>query len=320
MATTSTRTLWKGAISFGLVHIPISLHSAIEDIRPKMKMLDAESGAPVGYKKVSKTTGEELSQEQVVKGAEVDRGQYVTLTKEEIRQALPKTMETIEIESFVKLNEVPTVFFTKPYFCSPSGKGAGKVYALLREVLKRTGRVGLGRVVVSTKQHLALVLPQGDGLVVNLLRWHGEVREMSGLQLPGSAKEVGLSDRELKMGEQLVLDLADEWHPERYRDEFAEKVAALIEAKRKAGEVKQVVELMGDEVAPASADVIDLTELLQRSLRGKATPAPAQKKAAPTKSATRKAANDDEVSQRAAAAAKPATMARATVKPKRKAA
>ena len=317
-APAPTRALWKGSISFGLVFIPIALHSATVEVRPKMKMLDAETGAPVGYKKIDKTTGEAVAQADVVKGVEIDKGQYVTLTKDEIREALPKTTQTIEIESFVKLDEVPPVYFAKPYYTSPTGS-AKKVYALLRDVLRRTGRVGVGRIVVSTKQHLALVMPYGDGLVVNLLKWHDEIRDQTGLQLPGDAKEVGLKDNEVKMAEQLVLDLADDWHPERFRDEFADKVQALIEAKRKAGEVRQVAAIIGDEVMPASADVIDLTDLLRRSLKGGRTPvvapAPAEK---PTARSTKTAANDER--ERAVAASKATGKARTTVKPKRKSA
>ncbi len=317
-APAPTRALWKGSISFGLVFIPISLHSATVETRPKMRMLDADTGGPIGYQKVDKTTGETVSQAEVVKGVEVDRGEFVTLSKDEIREALPKTTQTIEIEAFVKPDEIPSVYFNKPYLTSPTVK-AGKVYALLRDVLRRTGRVGVGRIVVSTKQHLALVAPYGDGLVINLLRWHGEIRDQAGLPLPGDAKEMGIKESELKMGEQLVLDLADEWHPERFRDEFAEKVQALIEAKQKAGDVKKVAELLGDEVMPASADVIDLTELLKRSLKGAAAPARAAAapapKPAPAKPRT-KAANDER--ERAAAAAKAPSQAKTSVKATRR--
>lgn len=189
MATGSTRALWKGAISFGLVHIPIALHSATEDIRPKMRLLDQQSGAPVGYKKVDKSTGEEVSQGEITKGVEVGTGQYVTLSKEEIRAALPKTTQSIEIEAFVKLQDIPTFYYNKPYFVSPINRGQ-KVYALLRDVLKKTGRVGLGRVVISTKQHLAIVLAHGDALVINLLRWEQEIRDVGALPLPGAASDV----------------------------------------------------------------------------------------------------------------------------------
>ncbi|HYD75323.1 Ku protein [Ramlibacter sp.] len=317
-APAPSRALWKGSISFGLVFIPIALHSATVEIRPKMRMLDADTGAPVGYQKVDKSTGQAVAQADVVKGVEVDKGQFVTLTKDEIREALPKTTQTIEIEAFVKLAEVPTVYFNKPYLTSPTGK-AGKVYALLREVLRRTGRVGVGRVVVTSKQHLALVVPHGDGLVVNLLRWHEEIRDQAGLPLPGDAKQEGLSERELKMGEQLVLDLADDWHPERFHDEFAAKVQALIEAKRSAGEVKQVAEIMGAEVLPSSAEVVDLTELLRRSLKG--ADAAAGAAAGPGKKAvkgrtgptSRKAANDER--ERAAAALNSGGQSRSSTKP-----
>jgi DNA end-binding protein Ku len=309
MATVSTRTLWKGAISFGLVHIPVALHSAIEDNRPKMRMLEQETGAPIGHRNVNKATGEAVAESDIVKGLEIDKGRYVTLTKEEIREALPKTTQTIEIESFVKLDEVPIVFFNKPYYTSPINKGQ-KVYALLREVLHRTGRVGLGRIVVSTKQHLAIVAPMGDGLVVNLVRWAEEIRDMKGLSLPGPASSVGVTDREIKMGEQLVLDLADKWHPERFRDEFKEKLEALVEQKRKAGAVKEVVELLADEITPAtSADVIDLTELLRQSLKAKGG-------TARTAKAPREAANDETPARRAAAASKSTAKSRASVKPK----
>lgn len=310
MATVSTRTLWKGAISFGLVHIPVALHSAIEDKRPKMRMLVEDTGAPIGHRNVNKVTGEAVTESDIVKGMEIDKGRYVTLTKEEIREALPKTTQTIEIESFVKLEEVPIVFFNKPYYTSPINKGQ-KVYALLREVLHRTGRVGLGRIVVSTKQHLAIVAPMGDGLVVNLVRWAEEVRDMKGLALPGAASSVGVTDREIKMGEQLVLDLADEWHPERFRDEFKEKLEALVEQKRKAGAVKEVVELLADEITPVSADVIDLTELLRQSLKAKAGTAKTSKPA-------REAANDETPARRALAASKSTVKSRASVKPKRR--
>lgn len=314
MATVSTRTLWKGAISFGLVHIPVGLHSAIEDKRPKFRMLDQESGAPIGYKKFDKSTGEDVSKEDVVKGLEVDKGQYVTLTRDEIREALPKSTQTIEIEAFVKLEEVPLAFFNKPYYVSPISKGQ-KPYALLRDVLRRTGRVGLGRVVVSTKQHLAIVAPQDKGLVIALLRWAEEVRDMKGLPLPGDAEAIGLTEREMKMGEQLVLDMAEPWSPERFRDEFAEKVEALVEAKRKSGAITQVVELMPGEVTP-SADIIDLTELLRQSLKSKVKATPSQPSAART---AKRAANDEAPSRHRepalAAAARGSSRSRATAKP-----
>jgi DNA end-binding protein Ku len=175
--------------------------------------------------------------------------------------------------------------------------------------------VGLGRVVVSTKQHLALVAPQDKGLVVALLRWAEEVRDMKGLALPGDAEAIGLTEREMKMGEQLVLDMAEPWSPERFRDEFTEKVEALVEAKRKSGAITQVVELMPGEVTP-SADIIDLTELLRQSLKSKVKAPPTPATAARI---AKRAANDEAPSRRRepalAAAAKGSGRSRATAKP-----
>lgn len=306
---TAPRALWKGAIAFGLVHVPVALHSAIEDTRPKFKMVAGESGSAVGYKKVDKATGQEVSNEEISKGVDVGAGQYVTLTKEEIAQALPRTMQTIEIEAFVKLADIPPVFFNKPYYTSPQGRGQ-KVYALLRDVLRRTGRVGIGRVVVSSKQHLAVVIPQGNALLVNLLRWSEEVRDPAALPLPGTASELGITERDLELGEQLVLDLAADWDPSQYHDEFKAKLEQLVEAKRERGEVLQVEP--AHEALP-SAEVIDLTELLRRSLKASAAGAvsptePVLAAAKPARTSARKplpkdAANDPAAARDRAAAA-----------------
>lgn len=301
MATASTRALWKGAISFGLVHIPVALHGAVEEIRPKMKMVDQGTGAAVGHKNVSKATGEEVQASDIVKAMEVDRGQYVALTKEEIRTALPKSTQLVEIEAFPLLADVPIVFFQKPYYVSPTNKGA-KPYALLREVLKRTGRVGLGRVVVSTKQHLAVVATMGDALVLNLVRWAEEVRTVDGLPIPGEVASVGVTEKELAMGEQLVLDLATGWEPEQFKDDFRKKIEALVEAKRKTGDVLQLPGFETAEALPEASNVVDLTELLRRSLRGKTTKqAEVDEKPTPTR---RKAAANDEAAPLKKAAAK----------------
>lgn len=307
MATAPARALWKGAISFGLVHVPVALYSAIQDTRPKMRMLDQASGAPVGYRKVAKDTGETVDKSAVVKGLEVDAGQYVTLTREEIREALPRSTQTIEIEAFVKQSDVPTVFYNKPYLTGPVQRGR-KVYALLRDALQRTGRAALGRVVIANKQHLALVAPLGQALVLHLLRWADEIRDPQSIELPGAAADEGVNERELKMGEQLVLELSDDWHPERFRDEFRDKLQELVEAKRRAGDVRQAPSVESEPAIPSSADVIDLTELLRQSLQRAPTAEPARAataKGGRRASSPRRAANDEAAAQRAAAAAEP---------------
>lgn len=310
-APTSSRTLWKGAISFGLVHIPVTLHSATAENRMKFNLLDKSTMTRVGNQQVNKATGEAMPREEIVKGFEVEKDQYVVLTPDEIKAALPRSTQTIEIEAFVDREQIPSVFFHKPYFVSPAGKGGQKPFALLRETLERTGKVGIAKVVISTRQHLAMLLPQDKGLVLNLLRWSDEVRDTAGLAWPG--EDVKVSAAELKMAEQLVDAMAGDWQPDLFHDEFREKLMALVEQKAKEGGLHAVAPLPGEDV-PASAEVIDLTELLRRSLKGNAAPAaPAAKKA--TARRAEAAANDEAAPVRKAAARKTPTTARASARP-----
>lgn len=306
-APTSSRTLWKGAISFGLVHIPVTLHSATAENRMKFNLLNKSTMTRVGNQQVDKASGEAMPREEIVKGFEVEKDQFVVLTPDEIKAALPRSTQTIEIEAFVERDQIPAVFFNKPYFVSPGGKGGQKPFTLLRETLERTGKVGIARVVISTKQHLAALIPHGKGLVLDLLRWADEVRDVAGLAWPGD--EVKVSTAELKMAEQLVDAMAGDWQPDLFHDEFREKLMQLVEQKQREGGLRAVAPLPGEDVAP-SAEVIDLTELLRRSLKGGAA-APAAKKAA---SRREEAANDEAAPLRKAAARKTATTARTTAK------
>ena len=310
-APTSSRTLWKGAISFGLVHIPVTLHSATAESRVKFNLLDKSTMTRVGNQQVNKATGEAASREEIVKGFEVEKDHFVVLTPEEIKAALPRSTQTIDMEAFVDREQIPSVYFNKPYYVSPAGKGGQKPFALLRETLQRTGKVGIAKVVISTKQHLALLAPHGQGLVLNLLRWSDEVRDTAGLAWPG--EDISVSAAELKMAEQLVDAMAGDWQPDLFHDEFREKLMALVEEKSKEGAVRTVAPLPGEDV-PTSAEVIDLTELLRRSLKGNAAAAPAPAK----KTATRReeaAANDEATPVRKAAARKTPATARASAKP-----
>ena len=311
MAPTSSRTLWKGAISFGLVHIPVTLHSATAENRMKFNLLNKETMTRVGNRQVDKSTGESMAREEVVKGFEVEKDQYVVLSPDEIKAALPRSTQTIDIEAFVDAGTIPTVFMNKPYYVAPAGRGGQKPFALLRETLLRTGKAGIAKVVISTKQHLAALMPSGNGLVLNLLRWEDEVRDTAGLAWPGD--DVTVSTAELKMAGQLVDAMAGEWQPDLFHDEFREKLMALVEQKAREGGLRQVAPLPGEEVEGTSAEVIDLTELLKRSLRGKgsaaAAPAAAKKAAA-----RRESAANDETPARKAAARKASTTARASVK------
>jgi DNA end-binding protein Ku len=264
----ASRALWKGAISFGLVHIPVSLHSATIESGVDFDWLDKRSMDPVGYKRVNKRTGKEIAKEHIVKGVAYGKDRYVVLSGEEIEAVYPRSTQSIEIEAFVSMAEVPFVYLDRPYYLAPVAKGQ-KVYALLREALLRTQRIGLARVVIQTKQHLAALVPAGPALVLMLLRWSDDIRSWEDLKLPPAGeKAAGLKAAELKMAEQLIEDMSTGFDPSKYADRFKEQVMALVEKKARAGKAETVLE--PEEEAPAKgADVIDLTELLQKSLRGK---------------------------------------------------
>jgi DNA end-binding protein Ku len=293
MATSSRRVLWRGAISFGLVHIPIGLHSATSESGLNFDWLDKRTMDPVGYKRINKKTGKEIDKENIVKGYEYESGHYVVLSPEEVAAAYPKTTQTIEIESFVPIDSIPFMYLERPYYISPASRGE-KVYALLREILRKTGKAGVAKVVIATKQHLALLIPSGPALVLNLLRWGDEVRSWDDLSLPKEgAKAVGLTDKEMKMGEQLVEDMSGEWNPEEFTDSFKEQILHLVEEKIKAGDTETVTQL--EEAEPGeTARIYDLSELLQRSLKGgkrrgaaASNDDEAEEEAHPTKTASR---------------------------------
>ncbi|RZJ49792.1 MAG: Ku protein [Acidovorax sp.] len=289
---TGSRTLWKGAITFGLVHIPVGLHTAASEQGVDFDWLDKRSMDPVGYKRINKRTGKEIDKDNIVKGVEYEDGKYVIISPEEIAAVFPKTTQTIEIQRFIDANEMPFIFLERPYYVAPINK-SDKVYALLRETLLATGKIGLAKVVIATKQHLAALVPSGPALVLNLLRWGDEVKTLDSLELPAAGKS-SVSAAELKMAKQLVAEMSGEWNPEDFKDEFRLQVMKLVEKKAKAGEGKTVLE--PEEESPRTGEVIDLTALLQRSLKGggksaskPAAKAPAKKTSAKTPAAKKAA-------------------------------
>lgn len=261
------RAIWKGAISFGLVHIPVSLVSATSSSGIDFDWLDERSMDPVGYKRVNKVTGKEVASEHIVKGVAYEKGRYVIISEEEIKSALPRATQTIDIFAFLDSDEIPLLNIYKPYFLSPDRRGE-KVYALLRETLVSTGKVALAHVVVRTKQSLAALMPLDDALALIMLRWPAEVRGIDYLDLKDDVRKPELSRKELDMAKRLVEDMTAGWEPEEYRNTFEEQIMALVDQKVEAGEI-QAVEAEEPDEERQTADVVDLTELLKRSLGGK---------------------------------------------------
>jgi DNA end-binding protein Ku len=266
--------MWKGAISFGLVHIPVGLYSATASTGIDFDWLDKRSMQPVGYKRINKVTGKEIASSDIVKGVEYEDGRYVVLTPEEIASAFPKVTQTIEIEAFLDADEIPFVYLERPYYTAPLKRGE-KVYALLREALRKRNKVGVAKVVIQTKQHLAVLIPCGRALILNLLRWGGEIRSYEQLDLPPlDAKAAGIKDAEMAMAVQLIDDMTQPWDADMFRNSFAEQIHQLVEQKAAVGEVSDVAKVDSSPSASAGADVLDLTALLKRSLEGKTPRAP----------------------------------------------
>jgi DNA end-binding protein Ku len=260
------RSIWKGAISFGLVHIPVAVVSAASRRGIDFDWLDDRSMDPVGYKRVNKVTGKEVPREHIVKGVQYEKGQYVVLSEDEIREAHPASTQTIDIFAFVERAAIPFTYIDTPYYLNPQKRGE-KVYALLRRTLENTEQVALAHVVLHTRQYLAAVMTLDAALVLVTLRWPTEMHDVSELDLD-AVKKPELSRAELDMAKKLVKDMSTEWEPEQYRDSFDDKLMALVERKAREGKI-EAVETNVDTGERRSADIIDLTELLKRSLGGK---------------------------------------------------
>lgn len=281
------RSIWKGAISFGLVHIPVALVSATSSDDVDFDWLDKRTMDRVGYKRINKTTGKEVSKEHIVKGIQYEKDMYVVLSEDEIREAHPKSTQTIDIFSFIDRADIPLANIDTPYYLAPEKRGE-KVYALLREALVGTGKVGLANVILHTKQHLAAVMVIETALVLVLLRWPNEVKDLAILELTSSTTQAQLNKSEKEMAMRLVNDMSGKWSPKDYHDTFQEKIMALVDRKVTQGKIENV-ETDIIEAPRKSADIIDLTELLKRSLGGRVDSSkPSKRQSQPNKSAPAK--------------------------------
>ncbi|MFO1397732.1 MAG: Ku protein [Burkholderiales bacterium] len=261
------RAIWKGAITFGLVNIPVELYPAEDRKSFKFSMLDKRDFSPVGYKRYSKESGKEVEWGDIVKGYEYEKDQYVVLSDEDFRRANVKATQTIDIRAFVDASEIPAEFYETPYYLAPGARGE-KVYALLRETLKSTGRIAVAEVVIRTTQHLAAVLPSDRALMMVTLRYADEIRPASGLDLPAAGlKAAGVTQKEVDLAKRLVDDMTESFDPTQYKDTYHEDLMARIEEKIKKGQTHEITRAGKDEeAAPRATNVIDLADLLKQSL------------------------------------------------------
>jgi len=261
------RTIWKGAVSFGLVNIPVALLPATAQRGIDFDWIDKRSMDPVGYRRINKVTGKDIESENIVRGIAYEKHRYIVLSDEEIRAAYPEATQTVDIVSFVKAEQIPLLYLDTPYYLAPEKRGE-KAYALLRQALEKTGRLALANVVLHTRQHLAVVIPVDKVLVLNTLRWGKEVRGSEELGLKDELVNARIGPRELEMAERLIEDMSEDWDPARYADGFSTQIMALVERKAKQGKLETVDagELSSDK---GSAEIISLSELLKRSLAGK---------------------------------------------------
>ena len=254
---TVPRPIWSGAISFGLVNVPVKLFSAVSPKDVHFHQLDRRTNSRIRQKRVSSTTGEEVPYEEIVKGYELRPDTYVTITPEELDALDPKATKTIDIEDFVDLDQIDPIYFERPYYLVPD-KGGAKAYALLRAAMQETNKVGIARLVLRTKQYLAAIRPKDDVLVIETMLYPDEVNPADELDLPGD--EVEVTDREEKMARQLIDSLTTDFDPSKYRDDYRERVLDLIEQKASGQEI--VVE----EPTEEPTKVVDLMAALEASL------------------------------------------------------
>lgn len=269
------RAFWKGAISFGLVYVPVELYSATHSATIDLDYLDRRDFAPVGYQRYNKKTGKLVEWKDIVRGYQYKKGQYVALSDEDFRRANTKASQTIEITSFTEASNITPAYYETPYYVTPQ-KGGEKVYSLLREALKRSGKVAIANVVVRTRQHLAVVHPEANLLMLNTLRFADEIRtpEQMGVA-PPSSKSAGLAARELSLAEKLIEGMTESWDPGRYHDTYREDLMARIKEKVRNQETHTLTEPAKAE-KPKKAEVIDLMAVLRQSLEKGNRTAPAK--------------------------------------------
>ncbi|HTA64473.1 MAG TPA: Ku protein [Xanthomonadaceae bacterium] len=271
------RPIWSGTLSFGLLNIPVQLMAGERRVDLSFRMLDARDKNPVRYERVNAETGEEVPWKDVVKAYEFDKGNYVVLQESDFKAASPEGRDAIEVEGFVPADGIPKAYFEKPYVLVPARK-AEKGYVLLRETLRKMGKVGIARLVIRTREHLAAIMPDGDALMLNLLRYPQELVAVDDYPVPeGKLVSYRISAKELEMAAQLIDSMSGDFDPDAYHDEFRKRLHAVIDKRIKAGGKIPRKQETSDEVPEdAATNVVDFMSLLKKSLASnKRTPAKA---------------------------------------------
>ena len=251
------RPLWKGSIAFGLVNIPIELHTAVRDHRPKFRLLHAKDKSPVKYERVCIRDGHAVAWEDLVKGFEYEKGRFVVLTKDDFKAAAVDKTRSIDIIDFVRAETIDDRFFETPYYLVPS-KGGERAYALLRAAMQDTGRTGIAKFILRDAQHLAAIEVIGEAIVLSVMRFADELADPKPLGFPAAGN---IRKAELEMARSLVNSLAAEWDPEKYTDEYRDNLMRIIKAKAKGKKI--AIEAAAE---PRQAEVVDLMERLRQSL------------------------------------------------------
>jgi DNA end-binding protein Ku len=277
------RAIWKGSISFGLVNIPIALYPATRREELKFRLLRESDLSPVNYKRVAEKDGKEVPWNQIVKGYEYEKGKYVILKDEDFQRVDLEATQTVDIQDFVEQEEIDPIFFYKPYYLEPQ-KGGDKAYALLRDALKDSGKVGIAKVVIKTREYLAGVKPEDGVLVLELMHFADELADPGKLHVP---KKTEVGKREMNMAKSLIDGMSSKWNPEKYKDDYREALMEVIEEKVEAGG-KEIEEK--PKKSPKPTKVIDLVSVLQKSLeqtgtKKKATSKSRRKQKPPAKKA-----------------------------------
>lgn len=252
------RAIWKGSISFSLINIPIALYPATRREELKFRLLRSSDLSPVNYKRVAEADGKEVPWEQIVKGYEYEKGKFVVLKDEDFKRADIEATQSVEILDFVELEEIDPIFFDRPYYLEPEKRGE-KAYGLLREALKQSGKVGIAKVVIKTRQHLASVKPEKNLLVLELMHFAEEIIDTTELKIPSDPR---IGAKELAMAKDLIDKMSGQWDPEKYQDEYRHALLDIINKKVESGGK----EVPARGTAKKPTNVVDLVSVLQESL------------------------------------------------------